>query len=84
MPSRSTALLRPSARRSRDRSGTQCGRSRKPGFCRTLAAHVEKGHDTGDAVRLREQAEQARRQSEEVRQLMNAREPLPAQPAGEK
>jgi two-component system chemotaxis response regulator CheB len=49
-----------------------------------LAAHVEKGHDTGDAARLREQAEQARRQSEEVRQLMNAREPLPAQPAGEK
>lgn len=49
-----------------------------------LAAHVEKGQDTGDAARLREQAEQARRQSEEVRQLMNAREPLPAQPAGEK
>jgi two-component system, chemotaxis family, protein-glutamate methylesterase/glutaminase len=49
-----------------------------------LAAHVEKGHDIGDAARLREQAEQARRQAEELRQLLNAREPLAAQPTGPK
>jgi hypothetical protein len=31
-----------------------------------------------------EQAEQARRQSDEVRLLVNAREPLAAEPGGEK
>jgi two-component system chemotaxis response regulator CheB len=48
----------------------------------TLAAHVDAGHDTGNAERLREQAEQARRQSDQVRQLMNSREPLATEPSG--
>ena len=47
-----------------------------------LATHVSEGQDTGNAGRLREQAEQARRQSDEVRQVVNAREPL-AQETGE-
>ena len=47
-----------------------------------LATHVSEGQDTGNAGRRREQAEQARRQSDEVRQLVNAREPL-AQETGQ-
>jgi two-component system, chemotaxis family, protein-glutamate methylesterase/glutaminase len=43
----------------------------------TLAAQVDEGHDGGNADRLRQRAEEARRQSDEVRRLVNAREPLP-------
>jgi two-component system, chemotaxis family, protein-glutamate methylesterase/glutaminase len=41
-----------------------------------LAAHVREGHDARSAQRLLDQADRARRQSAEVRQLVNAREPL--------
>jgi two-component system, chemotaxis family, protein-glutamate methylesterase/glutaminase len=47
----------------------------------TLAAHVKESDHTADAQRLLDQADEARRHSEEVRQLVNGREPLAPQGA---